>query len=379
MDAEVTLGAIIRNKGAALLASNRITAPQRKVMRAIADCRTAALGGHRDQCDRCGFEHVFWNSCRDRHCPACGSEARQRWLDDRRDEILDVPYFHVVFTIPEVLRPLAHAASAVTYAILLRAAGQALLDVGLTKLRARLGVLTVLHTWGQTLVFHPHVHCVVPGGGISLDGSAWVRLRKLSFLFAVKVISRRFRTIICKDIREAYARGKLTLPATVVRNATALDVLLALASKKDWHAYVKPPFGGPEQVLAYLAAYTHRIAISNRRLRAFDGEHVTFDYRDYADGNAHKSMTLDATEFLRRFLMHVVPPRFTRIRYSGFLANRDRKANIITARALIASRRPLGPHATAPDPRLCPQCRDGSMRIVARIDPQCARTWFDSS
>jgi hypothetical protein len=202
VDAEVTLGAIIRSKGAALLASHRITAPQRKVMRAIADCRTAALGGHRDQCDRCGFEHVFWNSCRDRHCPGCGGEARQRWLDDRRDEILDVPYFHVVFTIPEALRPLVHAASAVIYAILLRAAGQALLDAGLTKLRARLGVLTVLHTWGQTLVFHPHVHCVVPGGGISLDGSAWVRLRKLSFLFAVKVISRHFRTIVCNDIRQ---------------------------------------------------------------------------------------------------------------------------------------------------------------------------------
>jgi hypothetical protein len=171
----------------------------------------------------------------------------------------------------------------------------------------------------------------------------------------------------------------VTLPASVARDATALDLLLALASKTDWHAYLKPPFGGPEQVLAYLAAYTHRIAISNRRLHAFDGQHVAFDYRDYADGNTHKTLTLEATEFLRRFLMHVVPPRFTRIRYYGFLANRDRQTNIATARALIASRRPLRPRTNAPDPRLCPQCREGSMRIVTRVDPQCPRTWFDSS
>lgn len=377
--AEVTLGAIMRAKGADLLTRHPTSPTQRKVMRAIADCRTAALGGHRDQCDRCGSEHVFWNSCRDRHCPGCGGEARERWLDDRRAEILDVPYFHVVFTIPEALRPLAREASALIYAILLRAAGQALLDAGVSKLRARLGILAILHTWSQTLAFHPHVHCLVPGGGISLDGTRWIRLRKVCFFLAVKVLSRRFRTLVCNAIREAYAAGKLTLPTSVATDVCSLDVVLALASKTDWHAYVKPPFGGPEHVLAYLAAYTHRIAISNRRLLAFDGEHVTFDYRDYAASNSHKSMTLAATEFLRRFLMHVVPSRFTRIRYYGFLANRDRATNITTARALIGSRRAIRPRPDRPDPRRCPQCHEGSMRTVARIEPLCARTWFDSS
>jgi hypothetical protein len=348
-------------------------------MRALADCRTAALGGHRDQCDRCGYEHVFWNSCRNRHCPGCGAQACQSWLDERREEILDVPYFHAVFTIPEELRPLALCAPTIIYAILLRAAGQALLDVGATRLRARLGVLTVLHTWGQTLVFHPHVHCVVPGGGISLDGKRWVRLRKLSFLLAVKVLARRFRTLVCNGIREAYAAGKLTIPTRIAHDATALDLLLVLASKTDWHAYVKPPFGGPEQVLAYLAAYTHRIAISNRRILDFDGQQVTFAYRDYAAGNTRKTMTLEATELLRRFLMHIVPPRFTRIRYYGFLANRDRAANIARARELIASKRAPQTRPAGPDPRLCPQCRQGTMRTVALVDPQHARTWFDSS
>lgn len=170
----------------------------------MADCRSAALGGHRDSCDSCGFEHVFWNSCRDRHCPGCGGEARQQWLDARRQEVLDVPYFHVVFTLPEILNVLALVAPAVVYAILLRAAGQALLDLAASRLRAHIGVLTVLHTWGQTLAFHPHVHCVVPGGGFSFDGRRWARVRTVSFLFAVKALSRRFRTLFCNALRVAW-------------------------------------------------------------------------------------------------------------------------------------------------------------------------------
>ena len=379
MDAEASLGAIIRAKGAELLANHSTTPAQRKVMRSIADCRTPALGGHRDHCDRCSFEHVFWNSCRDRHCPGCGSEARQHWLVARREELLDVPYFHAVFTIPECLNALALYAPEVVYPILLRAAGHALLDLGATKLRARLGILTVLHTWGQTLPFHPHVHCVVPGGGFSLDGRRWVRVRKVSFLFAVKALSRRFRTLFCNAIREAFAEGLLAAVAEIVTDATALDLLIAQAHKTDWHSYVKPPFSGPEQVLAYLAAYTHRIAISNRRILAFDGQRVTFSYRDYAEGNTQKTMTLDAVEFIRRFLLHVVPTGFTRIRYYGFLANRDRTANIERARVLIGSTRKLRPPAPAPDPRLCPQCHQGTLRRLAPVDPQCHRTWFDSS
>jgi hypothetical protein len=329
--------------------------------------------------DSCGFEHIFWNSCRDRHCPGCGGEARQHWLDARRDEVLDVPYFHVVFTIPAILNVLALYAPELVYANLLRAAGQALLDLGASRLRARMGVLTVLHTWGQTLAFHPHVHCVVPGGGFSLDGRRWTRVRKLSFLFAVKALSRRFRTLFCNGVRAAYADGSLHIPVGIVADAQALDLLLARSHKTDWHAYAKPPFGGPEQVLAYLANYTHRIAISNQRILSFDGETVTFSWRDYADDNAQRTMELDAVKFLRRFLQHVLPPRFTRVRYYGFLANRDRAANITRARALIGSKRPLRPRPPIPDPRLCPRCRKGTMRRMVPVDPQCHRTWFDTS
>jgi hypothetical protein len=376
---EASLGAIVRAKGGELLEQYPVNAAQRKVMRAMADCRSAALGGHRDSCDSCGFEHIFWNSCPDRHCPGCGGEAREQWLDARREEVLDVPYFHVVFTIPEILNILALHAPEVVYAILLRAAGQALLDLGASRLRARMGVLTVLHTWGQTLVFHPHVHCVVPGGGFSRDGRRWVRVRKVSFLFAVKALSRRFRTLFCNTVRAAYADGSLHIPAEIVADAQALDLLIARSYKTDWHAYAKPPFGGPEHVLAYLANYTHRIAISNRRIVSFDGENVTFSWRDYADNHAQKAMTLDAVEFLRRFLLHVLPPRFTRVRYYGFLANRDRAANIARARELIGSKRPLRPRLPIPDPRLCPQCHKGTMRRMAPVDPQCHRTWFDTS
>jgi hypothetical protein len=379
MDQPLSLGAIARAKGSDLLASHPITPAQTKVLRSIADCRTEALGGHRDHCDRCDYEHVFWNSCRDRHCPGCGAEARESWLEKRRGEVLDVPYFHVVFTIPDSLNVLALYAPEIIYAILLRAAGQALGDVGASRLRSVLGVLTVLHTWGQTLIFHPHVHCVVPGGGFSLDGRRWVRLPTGTFLLHHKVLARRFRTLVKNAITEAYEAGTLILPPHIAHDRTALDLLLVRASKTDWHSYVKPPFGGPEQVLAYLAAYTHRVAISNRRILAFDGESVAFQYRDYKDGNAQKPMELTATEFLRRFLMHVVPPRFTRIRYYGFLSNRDRAANIEKARALIRSTRKLKPRQPAPDPRLCPQCHQGTMQIRSRVDPQRPRTWFDSS
>ena len=378
MDAEATLGAIIRAKGAELHRQHPLSAHQLSVMRSLADCRTAALGGHRDHCDRCGFEHVFWNSCRDRHCPGCGAEARQSWLEARRAEILDVPYFHAVFTIPHDLHVLALHAPAVFYAILMRAAGQAITDVARTKLRAVFGVLTVLHTWGQTLVLHPHVHCIIPGGGFSPDGRHWVRVPRVDFLFAVKVLRRRFCTLVCNAVREAFADGSLALPAAVVADATALNLLLAQSCRTDWHAYVKPPFGGAGHVLAYLAAYTHRIAISNRRILAFDGENVTFSWRDYADDNEQNVMTLPAAEFLRRFAMHIVPPRFTRIRYYGFLANRIRTDSLEKARQFLGSLRLPRPAVIRWAP-LCPRCHQGTMLRVARLDPQRPRTWFDTS
>ena len=378
MSAEVTLGAIVRSAGAEYVKTHRTNAGQRKVLRAIADCRTEALGGHRDQCDQCGFEHVFPNSCRDRHCPGCGGEARQRWLEARRGEVLDVPYFHVVFTIPEILRPLARCAPDLVYPMLLRAAGQALMDVGRTRLRAELGPMTVLHTWAQTLADHPHVHCVVPGGGFSLDGRRWVRVPKVDYLLSVTALSRRFRTLLGNAIKEHYRGGSLKLPARLVRDAVDLDLLLARAGRTDWHVYAKPPFGGPEQVLAYLSAYTHRIAISNRRLQAFDGKSVTFSWRDYHQNNAHRPMTLPVHEFLRRFLLHVVPKGMVRIRYYGFMCNRYRKANLEKARGLIASRREIRQRPSVPA-RLCPQCHKGTMRLRELVPPQRRRTWFDTS
>ncbi|MGA7615932.1 MAG: IS91 family transposase [Thermoanaerobaculia bacterium] len=377
MDSAPTLGAIVRAKAGELLASQSLSPHQLRTFRAIADCRTPALGGHRNRCASCGHEQTQWNSCRNRHCPLCGAAARAAWVEARRSEVLPTPYFHAAFTIPEELNGLAIHAPAVVYAILLRAAGRALIDVGQTKLRATLGVTAMLHTWGQQLPFHPHVHCVVTGGGFSLDGARWVRVRKLSFLLAVKVISRRFRSLVTTAIREALASGEMTLPPSIP-DAPALEQLLCLSCRTDWHAYVKKPFGGPDQVLAYLSSYTHRIAISNRRILAFDGKSVTFTWHDYANHYAARTATLTATEFLRRFAMHIVPSRFVRIRYFGFLANRLRHHNIELARNMIASK--LRPRDPRPAPqRLCPECGTGVMSIIARVAPYIPRTWFDSS
>lgn len=379
MPSPVSLGEIARAKGSELLARESLSPDQLRVLRSVADCRTEALGGHRGRCDRCDHEHIFWNSCRNRHCPGCGSEARQRWLARRRAEVLDVPYFHVVFTLPESLRPLFSYAPALLYSILLRSAAQALLEVGARRLRATLGVLAILHTWTQLLLFHPHVHCVVPGGGLSLDGSRWVHLPAGNYLLSKTALSRHFRTLFRRAVTEAFDDGSLVLPPHVASDRTALDLLFVLASKVDWVVYVKPPFGGPEQVLAYLANYTHRMAISNSRIQAFDGETVTFGWRDRAHRYAPRTETLPATELLRRYVRHVVPSRFTRIRYSGYLANRDRMRNLERARVLIGSSRVLPPRKTPPDWRLCPQCGEGHLRLVARVDPQRPRTWFDSS
>lgn len=377
MDPAPTLGAIVRAKAGELLASRSLSPHQLRTFRAIADCRTPALGGHRDRCASCGHEQTQWNSCRNRHCPLCGGAARAAWVEARRSEVLPVPYFHAVFTIPGDLNVLAIHAPAIVYAILLRAAGRALVDVAQTKLRATLGVTVMLHTWGQQLPFHPHVHCVVSGGGFSPDGTRWVRVRKVSFLLAVKVISRRFRSLVTTAIRDALVSGEMTLPLSIP-DAAALERILRLSCRTDWHSYVKKPFGGPDQVLAYLSSYTHRIAISNRRIVAFDGQNVTFTWHDYNDHYAAKTTTLKATEFLRRFAMHIVPPRFVRIRYFGFLANRVRRNNIALARTLIASK--LLTRAPQPTPQhLCPECGIGVMSIIVRVAPCVPRTWFDSS
>jgi len=249
-----------------------------------------------------------------------------------------------------------------------------------SKLHLNLGALCVLHTWGQTLVLHPHIHCVVPGGGFPADRSRWIGVRKSTFFLPVKVLSRRFRTLLTSSLREAWRNGALTVPARVLSDSVALDLLLARASAKEWVVYAKAPFGGPAQVLAYLANYTHRIAISNSRILGFDSQHVTFRYRDYAHGNTSKTMTLETGEFLRRFLMHVVPSRFVRIRYYGFMANRLRAKSIEQARARLGpSKPPVVQTPSEPPGRLCIRCARGTMRPVSTVQPQDSWARYEDS
>lgn len=352
------LGQIARAVGDEYLRTRRTTPFQRKALRAVQRCRTEAMGSVLTVCDRCGADHVLYRSCRNRNCPKCQAEARAAWLDARERELLPVPYFHVVFTVPEMLNPIAMHCPEVFYSSLLQAAGNALLDVGRTKLRARLGCLTVLHTWGQNLSLHPHVHCVVPGGGLSEDKQRWIHLRNAWYLLPVKVLSRRFRTLLTESLRAAARAGKLDrLPRDVPPHLT-----IEGAAAQEWVVYAKRPFGGPEQVLEYLSRYTHRVAISNSRIVSFADGKVTFRWRDYSDHNRVKQSSLHAIEFLRRFLLHVLPDRFVRIRYFGFLANRQRMHNINTARALLGQLEPL---RFRPRPRfavLCPSCYTASVR-----------------
>lgn len=372
MAAGSDLGTIVRERGTWFVAEHATTFQQRKALRAIAACRTPALGGTRHQCDHCGHEHIVWHSCRHRGCPQCGAAARAAWLAAREAELLAVPYFHVVFTVPDELNVFALHAPAVFYDLLFRAAGATLTEIGASRLDARLGALAVLHTWTQTLLLHPHVHCVVPGGGFSLDGSRWKGVRKPTFFLPFKVLSRRFRTNLTASLVEAWGSGKLNLPEHLLDQA-AFHALIQHVRAIEWVVYAKPPFAGPACVLRYLANYTHRIAISNSRIVSFDGHSVTFNYRDSVHHNATRSMTLAVDEFLRRFLLHVLPPRLVRIRYYGFLANRLRSPSLARARALIGSRCAASP-TTRPSTsehllERCPRCGAGHMHPVGPVDP----------
>lgn len=348
----VSLGEILRAVGTAFLSRRPTTPFQRKALYAIQRCRTAVMGSVYKACDSCGVEHLVFRSCRNRHCPSCQANAREQWLAARERELLPVPYFHLVFTVPEILNDLALYCPEVFYAALLRAAGNAVLDVGHSKLKALLGCLTILHTWGQNLSLHPHVHCVVPGGGFSFDGKRWVSLRNSTYLLPIKVLRRRFKTLLCSYLREAERKGKFArLPKTVLPHAA-----IEGAWAQEWIAYVKQPFGGPRQVLRYLARYTHRVAISNHRIVSFQDNKVIFRWRDYADSNRSKLMVLEATEFVRRFLMHVLPPRFVKIRYFGFLSNRQRTENIERARTLLGAIAMPVVEARIKPAVLCPAC-----------------------
>ncbi|HKA20228.1 MAG TPA: IS91 family transposase [Blastocatellia bacterium] len=361
-----------------------LSCQQRRVIRDIIQCRTAALGGHVEQCTKCGHQQMSYNSCRNRHCPKCRAAARKEWMQERAAELLPVEYFHVVFTLPEQLSALALQNKRVIYGLLFRAASQTLLEIAADprRLGAAIGFLAVLHTWGQTLQHHPHLHCVIPGGGLSLDRSRWVGCRK-GFFLPVKVLSRLFRGKFVAYLRAANERGRLAFhgQSKHLGEATHFADLLDKVGKLEWVVYAKPPFGGPVQVLKYLARYTHRVAISNQRLIALSEGQVTFRWKDYADGNAVKEMTLDVREFTRRFLLHILPRGFVRIRHYGFLANRSRSERLDCCRKLLThsanqaayfEQADIGPDQceTEQDLQLCPVCREGRMKILKMLEPE---------
>jgi Putative transposase/Transposase zinc-binding domain len=369
-----------------------LSARQKRVLRSIELCRTAALGGHMERCDQCGHERNAYNSCADRHCPKCQSLGRAKWLEKRQAELLPCEYFHVVFTLPEPLAKLSLQNKRQMYSLLFRATAETLQTIAADPkhLGAQIGFFCILHTWGQTLTAHPHLHCVVPGGGISLDGRQWIACRP-GFFLPVKVLSRRFRKLYLRYLEQAFAAGKLQFHGDLEQLADAQNFARYLAplAEMEWVVYAKPPFGGPERVLDYLGRYTHRIAISNNRLIELKDGKVTFAYKDYKHEQRQKVMTLSADEFLRRFLMHVLPDGFQRIRHYGLLGNRHRAENLARCRELLGVSAPTTEtqrdyreryrQLTGQDPLRCPQCQIGMMLRIAVLPAQVLTTGWDSS
>jgi hypothetical protein len=378
---------IFRGHGPAWRRANagHVSLGQLKVMSAIESCRTAALGGHVARCETCAHTHIAYNSCRNRHCPKCQAVAAKEWLADREAELLPVPYYHVVFTLPAAIADIAYQNKAAIYGLLFKAAAETLITIAADPrhLGARIGLTAVLHTWGSALTHHPHVHIIVPGGGISPDGQRWISCRP-GFFLPVRVLSRLFRRLFLEKLAAAHDAGRLHFfgdHAPLVERA-AFAAYLAPLRKAEWVVYAKRPFGGPEAVLAYLSRYTHRVAIANSRLIAFDDENVTFKWKDYrADGpDRYKVMTLAVDEFIRRFLIHVLPDGFHRIRHYGLFANGGRALNVARARQLLNVPAPPSP-PTDPgregrdEPQLlahpCPCC-GGRMIVIETFERGCS-------
>jgi hypothetical protein len=382
---------IFRHRGPAWRAchAGHVSLDQLKVMSAIEHCRTAALGGHVERCEACAHLRISYNSCRNRHCPKCQAAAAKDWLADRQAELVPVPYFHVVFTLPRPIADIAYHNKAVVYDLLLKTAADTLITIAADPkhLGARIGLTAVLHTWGSTLTHHPHAHIIVPGGGLSPDGRRWIACRP-RFLLSVQVLSRLFRRLFLERLTAAHQTGRLQFFAhhAALAAPTAFKAYLAPLRKREWVVYTERPFGGPDAVLAYLSRYTHRTAIANTRLVAFDGDRVTFKWKDYrAKGDArYKLMTLNADEFIRRFLIHVLPDGFHRIRHYGLFANANRAANIALARQLLGVPDPA-PSSDEGDGaedgleheewNACPCC-GGRMIIIETFAPGCQpRLW----
>ena len=386
MTAEVLeLADILRAYTPAFLdAYGETTSPeQRRVLRDLVRCRTAELGGHVEACDGCGHQRIAYNSCRNRHCPRCQAAARAEWLDQRAAELLATEYFHVVFTLPADLGPLALQNQRLVYGTLLQVSAQSLLQLARDPqhLGADIGFLAVLHTWGQNLHLHPHVHCVVPGGGISLEGDRWLSCRP-GFFLPVRPLGRLFRGKFLAMLQRGYDQGHLRFHGQQqhLADPQAFRALMQACWQTEWVVYAKPPFGGPEQVLKYLARYTHRVAIANARLVKVQDDQVFFRWKDYAQGNQQKVMALEAVEFIRRFLLHVVPSGFVRIRHYGLQANRVRAENLARCRVLLGQGQGSGaggaalPQQTQQSSQVeaktrCPVCGQGQMVIVGKVEP----------
>jgi len=378
----VELAEIVRAHGDAYRRTHRLATVQHRALHAIETCRTAALGGHRETCDHCGAVRLTYNSCRNRHCPKCQTLTKERWLAARRADLLAIPYFHVVFTLPHDLNTLAQGNPRVIYTLLFRAAAETLLAFGRDPrhLGGTIGITAILHTWGQNLSQHLHLHCLVTGGALAPDGARWITGRS-SFLFPVRALSIVFRAKYLAGLQRAVDAGQLTFAGGTADLAErrAFAMLLARLRAVDWIVYATRPFAGPEAVLAYLGRYTHRVALSNDRLLDHRDGRVQFRWKDYADHDRVKVLALDADEFLRRFLLHIVPRGFMRIRHFGLLANRTRRATLAHCRQLLDQPPPPLPvveptatlvlRLTGVDLSRCPVCGEGRMQRVATLVP----------
>ena len=378
-EARPELADIFRSHGESYHKTHSLSASQRKVMRAVSVCRTKELGGHLKQCDTCGFEHPSYNSCRNRHCPKCQSLAKAQWLEKQNSELLPVGYFHLVFTLPHEFNRLILAHKKVVLALLFKTVSETLLEFGKRRFGGTLGVMAVLHTWDQTLKDHFHLHCLVPAGALSFDHSRWISARK-NFLFPVTALSRVFRGKFLDLLERACEKGKIP----------AANNEIKASRQKSWVVYAKKPFGSPQTVLDYLGRYTHRVALSNDRILNVQNGLVTLSYRDRKDGDRKKALPLETHEFIRRFLLHVLPEGFMRVRHFGFLANRSKKQALPQCRRLLKMDPPLPQskkesakdvllRITGIDLSRCPSCHNGTLIVVAELPPISSSSRWDSS
>lgn len=385
---------IFRRYGKEYLEKHKQPAYVLKAIGAIEKCRTASLGGHTDKCDRCGHTRISYNSCRNRHCPKCQSLAREKWIMERKKELLPVKYFHIVLTVPEELNRIALQNKKIVYDILFKAGSETLIKLGRDEkhLGGEIGIVAVLHTWGQNLIEHPHLHCIVPGGGLSERKNKWEKpkkTKKKNFFIHVNVISDLFKKKFLYYLKKSYDRSQLRFEGKIesINDVTEFKKLMNALYSKKWITYCKQPFDGPEEVINYLGRYTHRVAISNHRIKSTEGGEVTFSYKDYRDGSKTKEMTLEAGEFIRRFLLHVLPDNFYKIRYYGILSSRNKKTKLTQCRQILGVKesnveetgasknwKEILYELTGVDVTQCPECKKGKMILVETMMARSSRS-----